>query len=75
MADAQLIQYLERIEAINEEIAEKTDDRKDVFREVKAQGYDTKLVRAIIALRAMDPEKRREYQALLDTYMDAAGLA
>jgi len=74
VADQQLIQYLERVENINEEIKDKTDDRKDVFLEIKAQGYDTKIVRAILALRAMDPDKRKEHQALLDTYMDAAGL-
>jgi len=73
--NAELIQYLERVEAINEEIAEKKDDRKDVFAEIKAQGFDTKIVRAILVIRAMDPEKRQEYQALLDTYMEAAGLA
>lgn len=75
MADQQLIQYLERVETVDDQIKDLKDDRKDIFLEAKGQGYDTKLMRAILVLRAMDPEKRKEYQALLDTYMDAAGLA
>lgn len=74
MADQQLIQYLERVETVDDQIKDLKDDRKDIFLEAKGQGYDTKLMRAILVLRAMDPEKRKEYQALLDTYMDAAGL-
>lgn len=70
----EFVQYLERIENISEDIQGLNDDRKSVFAEAKAQGYDTKIMRAILAIRAMDPEKRKEYQALLDTYMVAAGM-
>lgn len=70
----ELIQYLERVENINEEIADKMDDRKAVFAEIKAQGFNTKIVRAILVLRAMSAEDRAENEALLETYMVAAGL-
>ena len=70
----QLRLFLERIERLNEERKGIQDDIKDVYSEAKANGYDTKIMRAVIRLRAMDANDRAEYQAVLDTYMTALGL-
>jgi uncharacterized protein (UPF0335 family) len=65
--------YIERIERVNEEIAEWMESRREVYTEIKSAGYDVATVRAIIKRRAMDPEKRQEAENLLDIYMDALG--
>lgn len=70
----QLRLLIERIERLNEEKKGIQDDIRDVYNEAKAHGYDTKIVRAVIRLRAMEDNDRQEYQAVLDTYMTALGL-
>ena len=49
------------------------DDIKTVLAEAKASGLDPKAIRAVIRLRAMDPDDRAEQQALVETYMAALG--
>ena len=73
--DDRLRLLIERVERLNEEIKGIQDDRKDVFAEMKAVGYDTKAVREVIRLRKMKPDDRAEMQMVLDTYMAALGLA
>jgi uncharacterized protein (UPF0335 family) len=70
----QLRLFIERIERLNEDKKGINDDIRDVFSEAKALGYDTKIMRPVIRLRAMKDHDRQEYQALLDTYMSALGL-
>jgi uncharacterized protein (UPF0335 family) len=70
----QLRLLIERIERLNEEKKGISDDIRDVFNEAKAMGYDTKIMRPVIRLRAMPDHDRAEYQAVLDTYMNALGL-
>jgi uncharacterized protein (UPF0335 family) len=70
----QLRQYIERIERIEEELDGIKGDRKDVYAEVKAMGYDTKAVRKIVRIRKMDPTQRQIEEAVEDTYRTALGL-
>jgi uncharacterized protein (UPF0335 family) len=70
----QLRLLIERIERLNEEKKGIQDDARDVYNEAKSHGYDVKIVRAVIRLRAMEANDRAEYQAILDTYMTALGL-
>jgi uncharacterized protein (UPF0335 family) len=70
----QLRLLIERIERLNEEKKGISEDIRDVYSEAKAHGYDTKIIRAVIRLRAMENNDRLEYQAVLDTYMTALGL-
>jgi len=73
--DTRLRLLIERVETINAEIKATQEDRKEVFSEMKAVGYDVKAVKEVIRLRAMKPEDRREMQMVLDTYCTAMGLA
>ena len=70
---AKLRAYIERIENVNEQIAELTGDRREIFKEVKVAGYDTATVRAIVKRRAMDADKRHIMDELLEMYMAALG--
>jgi uncharacterized protein (UPF0335 family) len=75
IAADQLRLFIERVERLEEEKRGMQDDIKDVYSEMKGQGYDTKTVRAIIRLRRMEKNARDEAEALLDTYKAALGLA
>ncbi len=71
----QLRLFIERIERLEEEKRGIADDVKDVYGEAKANGYDTKTMRAIVRLRRMEKNARDEQDALLETYRTALGLA
>ncbi|QNN65111.1 DUF2312 domain-containing protein [Sphingomonas rhizophila] len=75
VAADQLRLFIERIERLEEEKKGIADDVKDVYAEAKANGYDTKTMRAIVRLRRMEKHARDEADALLETYRNALGLA
>jgi uncharacterized protein (UPF0335 family) len=66
--------FLERIERLETEKKGISDDIRDVYAEAKGNGWDTKTMRRLIALRKLDPDARAEQQALLETYAKAIGL-
>ena len=70
----QLAQYVSRIEKLEDEKDDLKLSVSDLYTEVKAAGYDTKIVRKIIAMRRRTPDQRKEEQALIATYMDALGM-
>lgn len=70
----QLKSLIERVERLEEEKKSIADDIRDVYAEGKALGYETKILRQVVRIRAMDPSKREEEKALLDLYLDAAGV-
>jgi uncharacterized protein (UPF0335 family) len=74
VAADQLRLFIERIERLEEEKKGIADDVKDVYAEAKANGYDTKTMRAIVRLRKMEKHARDEADALLETYRNALGL-
>ncbi|HET7411574.1 MAG TPA: DUF2312 domain-containing protein [Pararhizobium sp.] len=74
VAAAELRQFIERIERLEEEKAALQDDIKEVMSEAKGRGYDTKAIRAIIRLRKKDPDERQEEEAILETYKNALGI-
>ena len=65
--------FFERIERLNEDKAAVSADLKEVYAEAKADGFDTKIIRKVIRLRAQDAAARAEEQALIDLYMSATG--
>jgi uncharacterized protein (UPF0335 family) len=69
----QLRAFVERIERLNAEIAERNEDKKELFAEIKSTGFDTKIVKKVVADRAKDPDKFREDQAVYDLYWQAVG--
>ena len=70
----QLIQLIERVERLEEEKRALMADIKDVYAEAKATGFEPKIMRQVIRLRAMDRDLLSEQDALLGTYRDALGL-
>lgn len=70
----QLKSIVERVERLNEEIKGLGSDRSDIFTEAKGSGFDVKALRHIIRIRAEDPNKRAEREAILETYMTTLGM-
>ena len=70
----QLNHLIERVERLEEEKRALMADIKDVYAEAKATGFEPKIMRQVIRLRAMDRDLLSEQDALLDTYRDALGL-
>ena len=67
VAADQLRLFIERIERLEEEKKGIADDVKDVYAEAKANGYDTKTMRKVVALRRLETHVRQEADALLET--------
>jgi uncharacterized protein (UPF0335 family) len=73
-AKDQLKAFVERIERLEEEKKALSDDIRDVYGEAKGNGYDVKVLRAVVRLRKQDKDERMEYDAVLETYMHALGM-
>lgn len=71
----QLRSFVERVERLEEEKKTIGDDIKDVYAEAKSHGYDTKVLRKVVAIRKQDQNDRLEQEAILDTYLAALGMA
>ena len=74
VARDQLRAFVERIERLEEEKKTIADDIKDVYGEAKSMGFDTKILKKVIALRKKDEQERTEEEMILDTYLQALGM-
>ncbi|MHC2525957.1 uncharacterized protein (UPF0335 family) [Rhizobium leguminosarum] len=74
VARDQLRAFIERIERLEEEKKSIADDIKDVYGEAKGMGFDTVIMKRVIALRKKDEQQRMEEEAVLDTYLHALGM-
>jgi uncharacterized protein (UPF0335 family) len=74
IASDKLRSYVERIERLEEEKAALSADVKEVYAELKSDGFDAKIVRHVIRLRKMDRAEFQEQEALIDIYMSALGM-
>ena len=70
----QLRQYIERIERLEEEKRNMMADIRDVYAEAKATGFEPKIMRQIVKMRALDKDILAEQDILIATYRDALGL-
>ncbi|MEN3213568.1 DUF2312 domain-containing protein [Methylorubrum populi] len=75
VAADQLKSIIERIERPEEEKAGIAGDIKDVYAEAKANGFDVKVLRKIIALRKRDHDELSEEEAILELYLQALEMA
>lgn len=72
-SDGQLISFVERLERLQEERQTVTDDMKEVVSEAKAAGYDTAILKKVIARRKRGYDAVMEEDALIETYQNAVG--
>lgn len=71
----QLLSVIERIERLEQDKANISEDIKGVLAEAKNNGFDTKIIKQIVKIRKQEERERQEQEALLETYMAAIGMA
>lgn len=71
----ELRQFVERVERLDAEKKDLAEQTKEVMAEAKGRGYDTKVLRKIIALRKRDADDVAEEQAVLQMYGEALGMS
>lgn len=74
VAGDELRQIIERIERLGVEKQDAADAQKEVYAEAKGRGYDTKVIRKVVALRKRSPADVAEEEAVLDMYRQALGM-
>jgi uncharacterized protein (UPF0335 family) len=72
-AQGQLKAIIDRLERLESDKADITEDTKEVYAEAKANGFDTKVIRKIIRRRKQDTAKLQEEEAIMDLYLSALG--
>ena len=70
----ELRSFVERFERLDQEKKDIADQQKEVMAEAKARGYDTKVMRKVIALRKRDADDIAEEEAVLEMYREALGV-
>jgi uncharacterized protein (UPF0335 family) len=73
-AKAKLKSIVERIEKLEEEKKTISDDIREVYAEAKAEGFEVKVLRAVVRMYKQDRAERQEHEALVDLYRDALGM-
>jgi len=71
----ELRQFIERIERLDAEKKDLAEAQKEVMAEAKGRGYDTKVMRKLIALRKRDAQDIAEEEAVLEMYKEALGMS
>ena len=66
--------FADRVERINEQIADLNADKREIFAEARGQGHDVKALKAAIKIwhqRAADSAGFQEHQHLVEMYLNA----
>jgi uncharacterized protein (UPF0335 family) len=70
----ELRQFIERYERLEMEKKDLADQQKEVMAEAKGRGYDTRVMRKLVAMRKRDREDLAEEEAVLEMYRQALGM-
>lgn len=71
----ELKQFIERVEQLQAEAKDLAEQIKEVMAEAKGRGYDTAVLRKILALRKKKPDQLAEEEAVLEVYKAALGMS
>ncbi|MGX6960133.1 MAG: DUF2312 domain-containing protein [Rickettsia endosymbiont of Pentastiridius leporinus] len=70
----QLEQYISKIERLEQEKADLSEEIKDIFQEASSHGFDVKAMKSILKLKKLDKDKLAEQDAMLELYRDTLGI-
>jgi len=70
----ELRSLIERAEAQIAFNSDGAETLKEIFAEAKNRGYDTAVMRKLIAMRKRKPDKIAEEEAILEIYKSAMGM-
>lgn len=73
VAPDMLRSFVERVERVQDEIDGLNGDKRDLYAEAKGNGFDVQALKKVIARRRLDPDKRAELDAIMETYEAALG--
>ena len=71
----ELRQFIERLERLDAEKKDISDQQKEVLAQAKGRGYDIKVIRKLIALRRREQGEVAEQKAVLELYKQALGMS
>ncbi len=71
---AELRSLIERAEAQIAFNSDGAETLKEIFAEAKNRGYDTAVMRKLIAMRKRKPDEIAEEEAILEIYKSAMGM-
>lgn len=71
VAQAELKSFVRRIESVEDEINALNSDKSEIYKEAKSGGFDTKILRKVVAKRRIGAVERDEQDAIFDLYWDA----
>lgn len=74
VAADEIRQFIERFEQLEAERKDVVARQKELMAEAKGRGYDTKVLRKVIALRRRKPDEVAEEDAVLELYKTALGM-
>ncbi|AZB63883.1 DUF2312 domain-containing protein [Cereibacter sphaeroides] len=70
----ELRQFVERYEQLEAEKSDIAEQQKELMAEAKGRGYDTKVLKKIVALRKRKPDDIAEEETILELYKSALGM-
>lgn len=70
----ELRQFIERYEQLESEKKDVAEQQKELMAEAKGRGYDTKVMRKVVAMRKRTPDDLAEEEAVLEIYKAALGM-
>ncbi|HJD61199.1 MAG TPA: DUF2312 domain-containing protein [Rickettsia endosymbiont of Degeeriella rufa] len=70
----QLEQYLSKIERLEHEKADLSEEIKDIFQDASSHGFDVKAMKTVLKLKKLDKDKLAEQDAMLELYRDTLGI-
>jgi len=71
----ELRQFIERFEQLDSEKKDVAEQQKELMAEAKGRGYDTRVMRKVIAMRKRKPDELAEEEAVLELYKTALGMS
>ena len=71
-SEKQIRSIVERIENIESEIKDRNADKAEIYKEAKAEGWDVKVLKSVVA-RRRDPAATAEIDAMIDLYESRLG--
>lgn len=71
---AELQQFIEQLEQLDSEKTQVSERVKELMAEAKGRGYQTKIIRKIVALRKKSADAVAEEEALMSMYKEALGM-
>lgn len=71
MSDDQVKSIIERVQRLQEEKRTIEDDIKEVYAEARSNGYDVKVLRAVVKHLGKDQDEVAEFDAIFDLYLQS----